>query len=261
MQLGIILLTVGAYGLAFFLWWREYSPNYLIAILAGHLGSLLSPLWQSLYGFSYSNQFSPLYTLLGHPLPRVIFLSAWTIMLPSLLIFYLFRHRWWFSGYITCIMTFVLFVLYHLLIELIGISRGWWCYTGQATLPFGLPLLPQAPASAAALCSDPVLPFGIPVTFLAALMNGLVSLALLSVLLLTHRYSWTSLVLLLLPMPLLLSLFVHGLLGAPLYAALLLGAQSWAGAIGLLGTLGLLIWGAHIVAGSLNQQLSARQTI
>lgn len=261
MELGIILLTLSAYGVAIFLWWREHSPNYLIAIMAGHIGALLSPVWQSLYGFSYSNQAAPLYTLLGHPLPRITFIGAWTMMLPALLIFFLFRHRWWFSGYITCIMTFVLFVLYHLLIEMLGIRQGWWCYTGQVTLPFGLPLLPQTPVSAAALCSDPLLPFGLPVTFLAALMNGLISLGLLSVLLLTHRYAWTSLLLLLLPMPLLLSLFVHGLLGAPLYAALLLGSQSWAGAIGMLGTLGLLIWGAHIVAGSLNQQLSARQSI
>jgi hypothetical protein len=260
MESGIILLTLGAYGLAFYLWWREHSPNYVVAILAGHLGSLLSPLWQALYGFSYSEQFTPLYTLLGHPLPRIIFVAAWTIMLPPLVIFYLFRHRWWFSGYITCIMTFVLFVLYHLLIELLGIRGGWWCYTGHSTLPFGLPLLPQSPAGEA-VCAAPVLPFGMPVTFLAALMNGLVSLGLLSVLLLTHRYAWTSLVLILLPMPLLLNLFIQGLLGAPLYTALLLGAQSWAGAIGLLGTLGLLIWGAHIVAGSLNQQLSARQTV
>lgn len=257
MQLGIILLTAGAYGLALFLWWREHSLNYLVALLAGHIGSLLSPLWQSLYGFRYSDQFDPLYMLFGHPLPRIVFIGAWTMLLPPLLIFFLFRHRWWFSGYIPCIMTFVLFVLYHLLVELLGVRRGWWCYTGQPQLPFGLPLLP-APEAGAALCAASTLPFGVPVTFLSALMNGLVSLGLLSTLLLTHRYAWTSLLLLLLPMPLLLSLFVHGLLGAPLYAALLLGAQSWAGAIGLAGTLGLLIWGAHIVAGSLNQQLSAR---
>ena len=260
MDLGIILLTLSVYGMACYLWWRERSPNYLIALLAGHLGSLLSPLWQALYGFIYTLRSPALYTLLGHPLPRTVFLGAWTIMLPSLAIFYLFRHRWWFSGYTTSLMTFVLFVLYHLMVEMLGIRSGWWCYTGQSALPFGLPLVPLAQASGG--CADPLLPFGLPVAFLAALMNGLVSLGALSALLLTHRYAWTSLVLILLPIPLLLSLFVHGLLGAPLYAALLLGAQSsWAGAIGLLGTLGLLVWGAHIVAGSLTQQLDWRQTV
>lgn len=259
MERGIILLTVGAYGLAIYLWWRERSPNYLIAIIAGHLVSLPSPLWQALYGFMYNVRSPVLYTLLGHPLPRTIFLAAWTIMLPPLAIFFLFRHRWWFAGYTAGLLTFLLFVFYHLLVEMSGLRAGWWCYTGQSALPFGLPLLPAAPVSF--VCSTSPLPLGLPITLLSALMNGLVSLGLLSALLLTHRYAWTSLLVILLPMPLLLSLFVHGLLGAPLYAALLLGAQSWAGVIGLLGTLGLLTWGAHIVAGSLNRQRDWRQVV
>jgi hypothetical protein len=260
MQLGVVLLTLGVYGLASYLWWREHSPNYLIALVAGNLVSLLSPLWQSLYGFAYDARLPALYTLLGHPLPRTIFLAAWTIMLPPLVIFYLFRHRWWLSGYATGLLTFTLFVIYHLVIETFGVRAGWWCYSGQTSLPFGL--LPAAQAATVPSCYGPPLSFGLPVTLLAALMNGLVSLGLLSALLLTHRYAWTSLVFILLPIPLLLSLFVNGLLGAPLYAALLLQAQaSWAGALGLLGTLGLLAWGAHIVAGSLNQGRDWRPTI
>jgi hypothetical protein len=260
MQLGVILLTLGVYGLAAYLWWHEHSPNYLIALLAGNLVSLLSPLWQALYGFSYDGRLAPLYTLLGHPLPRTIFLAAWTIALPPLVIFYLFRRRWWLSGYTTGLLTFVLFVIYFLVVEMSGVRAGWWCYSGRTSLPFGL--LPPAQPAVATSCSGPSLSFGLPVTFLAALMNGLVALGLLSALLLTHRYAWTSLLFILLPIPLLLSLFVNGLLGAPLYAALLLQAQaSWAGALGLVGTLGLLAWGAHIVAGSLNQQRDWRQTI
>ena len=60
MQLGVFLLTIGAYGLAIYLWWREHAPNYLVALLAGNLMSLLSPLWQSLYGFAYDNQLAAL---------------------------------------------------------------------------------------------------------------------------------------------------------------------------------------------------------
>jgi hypothetical protein len=238
MQLGIILLTAGAYGLAIYVGRRDRVPNYLIALLAGHLGALLSPLWQILYGFSYDPRLPALYTLFGHPLPRVNFLAAWTMMLPPLLIFYLYRHRWWFSGYTTGVLTVVLFVLYHLLVEQIGLRAGWWRYTTPLVLPFDLP-----------------------VPVLAGLMNGLVSLGLLSVLLLTRHYAWTSLLLFLLPVPLVLTLLVHGLLGAPLYAALLLRAQSWAGVIGMLGTLGLLVWGAHIVAGSMDRPRNWRQTI
>ena len=254
MELGVILLTLGAYGLAIYLWWRERSPNYLIALIAGNLISLLSPLWQSLYGFSYASRLPALYMLLDHPLPRTIFLAAWTIMLPPLAIFYLYRHRWWVSGYATGLLTFARFVIYFLVVEMTGVRAGWWCYSGRTALPFGLIPAGQSIQEAAS-CYGPTLSFGLPVTLLAALMNGLIALGLLSALLLTHRYAWSSLIFILLPIPLLLSLFVHGLLGAPLYAALLLQAQaSWAGAIGLLGTLGLLAWGAHIVAGSLSQQ-------
>jgi hypothetical protein len=248
------------YGLAGYLWWREHSPNYVMALVAGNLMSLLSPLWQSLYGFSYNSQLPALFALFGQPLPRTIFLAAWTIMLPPLVIFYLYRHNWWFSGYTTGLLTFALFVVYFLVIELTGVRAGWWCYSGRTALP--LSVLPLSSSATAATCFGPPLSFGLSVTLLAALMNGLIALGLLSALLLTHRYAWTSLVVILLPIPLLLSLFVNGLLGAPLYAALLLQAQaSWAGALGLLGTLGLLAWGAHIVAGSLNQQREWRQTI
>jgi hypothetical protein len=259
MQLGVILLTIGAYGLAIYLWWREHSPNYVVALIAGNLMALLSPLWQSLYGFAYNSQLPTLFMLVGHALPRTVFLATWTIMLPPLVIFYLFRHRWWVSGYTTGLLTFALFVVYFLVIEMSGVRAGWWCYSGRTTLPFSL--LQLTPPTIAATCYGPPLSFGLPVTLLAALMNGLIALGLLSALLLTHRYAWTSLVFILLPIPLLLSLFVNGLLGAPLYAALLLQAQaSWAGALGLLGTLGLLAWGAHIVAISLNQR-DWRQTI
>src|SRR5215471_7182692 len=142
MQLGVTLLTLGVYGLAIYLWWRERSPNYLVALFAGNLMTLLSPLWQSLYGFAYDSRLPPLLTLLGHSLPRTVFLAGWTIMLPPLAIFYLFRRRWWLSGYTTGLLTFALFVVYFLVIEMSGVRAGWWCYSGRTALPFGL--LPAA---------------------------------------------------------------------------------------------------------------------
>ncbi|HEU4325081.1 MAG TPA: hypothetical protein VFS21_18215 [Roseiflexaceae bacterium] len=234
MEAAIILLTIGAYGLAAYLWWVERTPNYLVALLAGHLGSLPSPLWQHLYNFSYNSRFQPvLLTLADNPLPQIIFIAAWTMMIPPLLVFWIYRHRWWFPGYLTGLVTYVLFVIYHFLVESIGARAGWWAYEQPVPLPLG-----------------------ISVTLLSALMNALVSLGLLSLLILTRRYAWLSLLLLLLPMPLLLNLFVNGLLGAPLYTVLLLGmsGQGWAGIIGLLGTLGLVLWAAHIVASSIEGQ-------
>jgi hypothetical protein len=249
MQVGVIFASIVAYALAIFLWWRERTPNYFVALLAGHLAVLLSPFWQALYVFRYNESFPVLYhmgalggiralaRLQAYGLPRPVFLGAWSIMLAPLAIFYLYRHRWWFPSYLTSLLTYILFVLYHLLIETIGMRQGWWSYSG-GTLPLGL--------------GQPLL---------AALMNALVSLGALAALLLTRRYALGSLVAILLPIPLALGLLVHGLLGAPLYTALLLRAQSWAGAIGLIGTLGLVASGVHIIASSLEQPREWQQTI
>jgi hypothetical protein len=235
MEVGVVLFTLGAYGLAAYLGWLERAPHYLVALLSGHLAALASPLWQALYGFAYDPSFPALYTWqrtaeTASSLPRPIFLAAWTIVLPSLVIFYLFRRRLWYASYLTGLLTFGLFVLYHLLVETVGVRAGWWGYSA-APLPFGLSAIT-----------------------LAALMNGLVSLGTLAALVLTRHYALGSLLLFLLPVPLALALLVHGLLGAPLYTVLLLQAQSWAGVIGMLGTLGLLAWGAHIMASGLAQQ-------
>jgi len=250
MEVSIILLTLCAYGLAIFLWVRERTPNYVVGMLGAHLAVLLSPFWQALYGFAYDERMPELYhiggngRLLGlipmeaYALPRPIFLIGWLAMTPALAVFYLFRHRWWFPGYVTSLLTFILFVVFHLLIETFGVRQGWFHYT-----------------------RIDVLPFGVPQPLLSALMNGLVSLGALAALLLTRRYALSSLLLIVMPIPFALSLLVNGLLGAPLYTALILQAQSWAGAIGLVGTLGLLASGAHIVAGSLERPTDWRQTI
>ena len=247
MELGLFLLTISVYGLAVYLWSRERAPNYLVALLAGHFCSLLSPLGQRRYGCRDDDQFPILFRFgydeqlqavsrLPYALPRPVFLGAWTILLVPLAIFYLFRHRWWFPSYLTILLTFALFTLYHLLAEMIGVREGWWRYTELSALPLGVSEM-----------------------LLSALMNGLVSLGLLAALILTRRYALLSMLLIMLPMPLALMLFVYGVLGAPLYLVLLLQAQSWAGVIGLVGTLGLVLWGVHIVASSLDQPRELRQ--
>jgi len=234
MEAGIVLFTLGAYGLAGFLVWRDRQPQYLIALAAGQAATTLSPAWQRLYGFGYDPSFGDLVVMLDRPLPVPVFLSGWTLMLPPLAIFYLYQHRWWFSGYLTAVLTFVLFTLYHVLVETVGVRAGWWQYAGGGSLPFD-----------------------VSATLLAGLMNGLVSLGGLAALLITRHYALPMLIAVLLPAPLLMSILVHGLLGAPLYTVLLLRAQSWAGGLGMLGTLGLLLWGAHIIASELARQAYA----
>lgn len=240
MQAAIILLTLVAYALAAYLWWRDGSPNYLIALFAGQLGTLFAPLWQFLYRFAYTPDYGDLLAFVGHSLPSVFFFGGWLMVLPALIVFYLHRARWWFPGYATSLLTFVLFIVYHLLLEIVGVRLHLWSYDQALVLPFGLP-----------------------VTLLSALMNGLTSLALLSVLLLTRRYGIASLLTILLPAPLVLSLFVNGLLGAPLYTALFLQSQNlasgWASTIGALGTLGLLLWAAHTIASVIQGQNADRR--
>lgn len=236
MELGVVLLTLGMYGLAIFVWWRVGTPNYLVALLAGQLGTLPSPIWQRLYRFSYNPRFVPQFELLDQPLPQAVLLGGWIMILPALVVYLLYQYRWWFPGYRTGLVTYVVFMVYHLLIETIGARVGWWQYQDGAVLPLNFSM-----------------------TLLAGLMNGLISFGFLSVLLLTRRYAWLSLLLILLPAPLLLSLLVNGLLGAPLYTVLLLRTQEWAGTIGILGTLGLIAWATHIIASAIEGQRVQRQ--
>lgn len=238
MEFGVVLLTLGAYGLAIYLAMRDNTALYIVGLAAGHLSALPSPIWQLLYGFSYEPGLTPLYTLLDRPLPRAVAIAAWTICLPPLVTIYLVRRRLWFSGYAAATLAFAIFLLYHLLIELIGTGAGWWRYTTAVPLPFGLSSM-----------------------LLAALMNAITSLGILSALLLTRHYAAGSLLLFLLPAPLILRLLVQGLLGAPVYTILMLHAyvpslkpQFWAEAIGALGTLALLSWATYIVASTLARQ-------
>lgn len=239
MQLAIAVFTLVVYGCAGYLWWRDGTANYVIALLAGQLGTLLSPLWQFLYRFAYTGTGVPALAYLGHSLPRSAFFGGWLMILPAIFIFFLYRARWWFPGYTTGLLTFVVFVVYHLLGETLGVRLGVWQYDESILLPFGLRL-----------------------TLLAALMNGLASFGMLSLMLLTRRYGLTSLLLLLLPAPFILMLFVRGLLGAPLYTALLLQshnlASSWATFLGAVGTLALLLWSAHTIASVLEGQQASQ---
>ncbi len=225
-----LLLAVACYAAAVYLFWVEDAAIYLIALVSGHIGALSSPLWALLYDVIYSSDLPIIATMLGQPLPRDLFIaSAWFYPLLPLLILYLYQTRWWFPGYVSGISTFVIFLLYHLLIETLGLRTAAWIYTSTS------------------------LDLSIPNSLMSAIMGALISLALLYSLLLVQRASLSSQLLTILPATLALSLLVHGLLGAPLWLALLLTDQSWVINIGLLCTLGLLLWGVHIVTLGIRQ--------
>lgn len=226
MQFLAILLTVLCYAAAGYLWWRDQSWNYLVALIAGHLAAPLDPLWQLLYGFSFAPDLATFRVLLGQPLPTVVLISsAWYYTLPALAVLFLYRNRWWFSGYATALLTYSIFLLYHLLMQSLGTRLEMWSFVRADVLPLNI-----APA------------------LLSAVLGALVSLIVLYLLLATHRYGLPSLLLVVLPSVLLASLLVHGVLGAPLWVPVLLEAQRWALTLGMLGTLGLVLWAIHIGA-------------
>ncbi|NJN16016.1 MAG: hypothetical protein HC822_06900 [Oscillochloris sp.] len=224
MEFAAILLTLLVYGAAGYIWWLFRTPIFLIAILAGHLSALASPLWRLLYGLNYSAGLNTIQAVLGQPIPFSLIVAAgWFYPLPALVVLYLYLTRWWFPGYLTGMLTYAIFLLYHLLIESLGLRNSLWSYE-IAGLPLGL--------------SRPLL---------TAIMSGLISYGLLYLVINTYRSSWLTMTLTVLPAALLLSLLVHGLLGAPIWATLILGGAGWALALGTICALGLLAWGVHIV--------------
>lgn len=225
MESAVNLLTIVCYGLTLYLWWLRRTPVFTFTLVAGHLAALLSPLWSFFYGGSYAPELTILFEIAGATIYKPVFIaSSWFYSLPVLIIFYLYGSHWWFSGYITGLITFITFFFYHLLIEIVGIRLDIWSYAAA-----------------------PDLPLGIGHALLTVIMAALISLGQLYVVLLFHRYAWVSMFIAILPSTLLLSLLVRGLLGSPLWISLLLKAESWAADIGMICTLGLLGWGLHII--------------
>lgn len=228
-----LLVAVVCYGLAGYLWWRLRTPVYLFTLVSGHVGALASPLWAILYNIVYRPDLESLATLFGRPLLRNQFIaSSWYYTLPAMIVLFLYQSRWWFPGYFSGLLTYIVLLLYHLILETLGLRTNIWTYTTST------------------------LPFSVSNALISAMMAALVSLGLLYVLLLTYRYAPISLLLTLLPATLVLSLLVHGLIGAPLWLALLLPMardQFWVVSIGLVSTLALLAWAIHIVTNGLRQ--------
>jgi hypothetical protein len=224
MQAAAILLLIICYGAAGYLAWRQRTPIFLLALVAGHLSALASPLWRLLYGLSSGVSMGAVRDAISQAPPTETILAAgWHYTLPAALVLYLYMTRWWFPGALTGLLTFCVFLLYHLLIELVGLRASLWSYR---TVP---------------------LPLSLPSPLLAAIMAGLISYAFLYVLLSSYRYAWLSMALAVAPAVLLVSLLIHGLLGAPLWIALALSGPSWAVSIGALSALALLLWAIQIV--------------
>jgi hypothetical protein len=244
MELGLTILTIAVYGLAIYQGLRERTALYVVALLAGQVGTLGSPIWQILYRFSYAPDLTPALTLFDNPLPRTVLVGGWLTVFPALLAIVLSRRRAWFTSYAAALLLFSAFLIYFIMLETLGTRARYWVYSG-ATISLD-----------------------ISTTLLAAIMHALVTLGMLAALQVTRHYTLGSLLVFLLPVPLVLGSVVHGLLGAPTFTVLLLRTympglvtESWADTIGVVGTLLLLGWAVHLVASTLARQGVAQSPV
>ena len=233
MTIAATLLLVLCYIGAGYLAWARRTPIYLLGLLSGHLSALVSPLWQIAYDFTYLEGFPDIAVILGQGIPREVLLgSGWHYPLPALVVLALFQYRWWFPGQVSAILTFGVMFGYHLLIETIGVRVGAWFYPTVA------------------------LPIELPITIIPALLATLITALLLNILLNVQRSDWLTMALVLLPATLGLSLAINGIIGAPFWLPLLLGVVEWAVLIGVVGCVGLIIWGSFIAIRGMSQPIN-----
>ena len=197
----------------------------MLALVAGQSGTILEPFWRFLYTLQAIPTPGSLWAVLTTPFDPIRSLpAAWPDALPALIIVALYWYRWWTPGSWSGLFTFLVFTGFQLLIGLLGLR--------SSTPPSFLTPLP----------------FGLSADLLAALMNATISYGLCYVFITVHHYSWPSMTIAILPMPLLLQVFIYGIIGAPLLIARLLPDGEWPLRIGLILTLILLGWCVAIIS-------------
>ncbi len=197
----------------------------MLALVAGQSGTILEPFWRFLYTLQAIPTPGSLWAVLTTPFDPIRSLpAAWPDALPALIIVALYWYRWWTPGSWSGLFTFLVFTNFQLLIGLLGLR--------SSTPPSFLTPLP----------------FGLSADLLAALMNATISYGLCYVFITVHHYSWPSMTIAILPMPLLLQVFIYGIIGAPLLIARLLPDGEWPLRIGLILTLILLGWCVAIIS-------------
>ena len=197
----------------------------MLALVAGQSGTILEPFWRFLYTLQAIPTPGSLWAVLTTPFDPIRSLpAAWPDALPALIIVALYWYRRWTPGLGSGLFTFLVFTSFQLLIGLLGLR--------SSTPPSFLTPLP----------------FGLSADLLAALMNATISYGLCYVFITVHHYSWPSMTIAILPMPLLLQVFIYGIIGAPLLIARLMPDGEWSLRIGLILTLILLGWCVAIIS-------------
>jgi hypothetical protein len=217
MEPGIVVLTLCAYAIALIAGIRWRTASYLLILIASHAMVLPSLLWQRLYGFQY------VLAADGASIPTIVVLGAWVALVPAIGIAALARRLAWVPRYVLALLTYLILIGYHVVLDGLGSGAGLWRETvvAPAWMPAALP---------------------------GAAAHALVGLVVWFALDGTRRYGTISKAMFLLPAPLLAALVVHGVVAAPRYITTLLALDDWWRAAGTAGATALCLWGAHIVA-------------
>jgi hypothetical protein len=223
METGIVVLTLCAYAIAIIAGIRWRTASYLLILIASHAMVLPSLLWQHVYGFQYGTQVPAMFSADGASIPTVVMLGAWIALVPAIGIAALARRLAWVPRYVLALLTYLILIGYHVVLDGLGSGAGLWRETvvAPAWMPAALP---------------------------GAAAHALVGLVVWFALDGTRRYGTISKAMFLPPAPLLAALVVHGVVAAPRYITTLLALDDWWRAAGTAGATALCLWGAHIVA-------------
>ncbi|HEY1014378.1 MAG TPA: hypothetical protein VGE07_16815 [Herpetosiphonaceae bacterium] len=230
----IILVTVGLYAGALFLWVRAQSYRYTVALVAGHLLVAMDPLWQWLYRYSYVDQGPSQIFGRGVPLFAVLGVS-WAYALPALAFFYAQGQSWWPRSYWSGVGAFLGMLVYHVLLQGVAKQTALW--------RFDLPIM---------------LSWGLPSWLVVALLGALVSLVTASVLSATRHYAGFVFIPTLAAGIVVAPILVYGILGAPFWLPLLLDESPALLSLGALVTLALSIWVVHLACAGLQAPAERR---
>ncbi|HEX6292877.1 MAG TPA: hypothetical protein VFZ66_27070 [Herpetosiphonaceae bacterium] len=230
MSILLVLIIIVSYGLALFLLWRDGSLRYLLMLFAGHVVMLLMPLWQRIY------QVAPMegagLSLLGRfTIPWALLLGGGPLLaLPPLIFYYGLRHRWWPRHYVAIWSAYVVFVMYFLFIEAVLVRN-------EALIFSDTLLVAETP---------------IPAEILQSVLLGGVSLGMAYTLVSTRHYALQVAVLPLLLSGLVSALLFLGIFASPLWVTGLLEQEGLIVVGGALVSLGLVLWGVHLLASGLH---------
>jgi hypothetical protein len=226
----LVLFTLAVYGLAGYLLWRERSYGYVLALFAGHLAMLLTPVWQRAYAVTTVSEGG--LSLFGrYDVPWALLLGGGAILaLPAIAFRYGLRNRWWPRHYAIIWAGYAVFVVYFALVEAI-LER-----TGS---PFFTSTL---------LLRDTV----IPGSLAQALLLAGVSLGILYTMVSTRHYALQVAIVPLLFSGVAASILFLGIFASPLWVAGLLDQDGWIMTAAALVSLALVLWGVHLLANGLH---------